>query len=178
MRSKFTNEHRVLAIDPTTKGFGFAVLEGEKKLVEWGTREANGNKNGSCLSEIGNLIRLYQPGVIVVEDCESKHSRRSRRVKDLVRQITRAATGWRVKLCRVSRLAVKRLFSPLGAVNKYEIAKMITQQFVELALRLPPQRKSWMAEDERFAIFDAVAFALAYFARRRTRKREKNQQPI
>jgi hypothetical protein len=28
---------------------------------------------------------------------------------------------------------------------------------------LPPERKPWMSEDSRMAIFDAAAFAMAFF---------------
>ena len=30
---------RIIAIDPTTKGFGFAVMEGPEDLIDWGIKE-------------------------------------------------------------------------------------------------------------------------------------------
>jgi len=36
---------RVLAIDPSTRGFGFAVLEGPSRLIDWGVKETR-SKNG------------------------------------------------------------------------------------------------------------------------------------
>lgn len=169
------SDQRILAIDPTTKGFGFAVLEGPDKLVEWGTKEVNGSKNGACINEIEEIIRLYQPTVIVVENCDSKHSRRSERVRELIANIGKTASAWGLRVCRVSMLAVKKLFSAWSAANKYEIAKVIAQLFVELALRLPPKRAPWMSEDERYAIFDAIAFALTYFKRQRSKRKHEKQ---
>ena len=47
--------------------------------------------------------------------------------------------------------------------NKNEIARFIAARFPELARSLPPERKPWMSEDSRMAIFDAAAFAFASF---------------
>jgi hypothetical protein len=55
---------------------------------------------------------------------------------------------------------VRQLFGELGAVNKYRMACVIADRFPELASRLPPERKPWMAEDARMGIFDAASFAL------------------
>jgi hypothetical protein len=54
-------------------------------------------------------------------------------------------------------------FSPLGVRNKNEIARFIAARFPELARSLPPERKPWMSEDSRMAIFDAAALAFASF---------------
>ncbi len=43
------------------------------------------------------------------------------------------------------------------------MARFIAAKFPELARYLPPERKPWMSEDLRTAIFDAAAFALAFF---------------
>jgi hypothetical protein len=36
------NEKRVLAIDPTHRGFGYVILEGPERLIDWGTRHVPG----------------------------------------------------------------------------------------------------------------------------------------
>ncbi len=68
MNGSSTKVKRVLAIDPTTKGFGFAVMEGPEKLIDWGVKGVRGSKNSECLRLISGLIDQYQPDVIVVED--------------------------------------------------------------------------------------------------------------
>jgi hypothetical protein len=40
---------------------------------------------------------------------------------------------------------------------------LIATRFPQLARSVPPERKPWMSEDSRMAIFDAAAFALASF---------------
>jgi len=51
--------------------------------------------------------------------------------------------------------------------GKHPIASILADRYQEeLAPRLPPFRKPWMSEDERMAMFDAAALAVAYFCRR------------
>ena len=67
-----SQEKRILAVDPSTRGFGFAVLEGPERLVDWGVKEARDNKHVKCLGQIEKLIKQYEPDAIVVEDAAAK----------------------------------------------------------------------------------------------------------
>ena len=51
MSSPFIKEKRVLAIDPTTKGFGFAIMEGPERLIDWGVK---GVKNNASKAQEGS----------------------------------------------------------------------------------------------------------------------------
>lgn len=159
-----TKEKRILAVDPCTKGFGFAILEGPENLIDWGVKEVNGNdKNARCVERIEDLIAYYQPDIIVVEDFTGKGSRRCVRIQDLIRDIARLAEQKRLRARRFSRSSVRESFSQFGASTKNEIATAIGKHFAELAPRVPPFRKCWMSEDYRMSIFDAVALALTFF---------------
>jgi len=48
------------------------------------------------------------------------------------------------------------------------MARFVAAKFPELARHLPAERKPWMSEDLRTAIFDAAAFALAFFLASKT----------
>jgi hypothetical protein len=54
---------RILAIAPSTRGFGFAVSEGET-LVNWGVKSVKGDKNTQCLLKIEEMLVHYLPGVM------------------------------------------------------------------------------------------------------------------
>ena len=41
------DRERVLAIQPTTRGFGFAVFEGPQEPIDWGVKEVRKNKNAA-----------------------------------------------------------------------------------------------------------------------------------
>jgi Holliday junction resolvasome RuvABC endonuclease subunit len=163
MNRAYIKDIRVLAIDPSTRGFGFAVLEGPDQLIDWGVKETKKNKNAISLKLIEDLIDRYLPRVIVVEDYAGKGSRRCRRVCELIEDISKVASKRQINVRSFSRAKVKQAFSESGAINKQEIATAIAKQFPELVPRLPRFRKPWMSEDYRMSIFDAVAFGLTFF---------------
>jgi len=155
---------RVLAIDPTYRGFGFVVFEGSLSPIDWAVKKTKEkNKNKACLKQIETLIDYYSPDVIVVEDISDKDSRRCKRVKDLIKDILKFASKRKIRTFKVSPSMVKEYFSKFGATTKYEIAKAIVEWVIELNLKLPNFRKPWMSEQYRTSIFDAVAFALTFY---------------
>ena len=64
---------------------------------------------------------------------------------------------------KIAQSRVKRTFLPWGIRHKNQMARFVAAKFPELARHLPAERKPWMSEDLRAAIFDAAAFALAFF---------------
>src|SRR5437016_10027402 len=86
---------RIIAIAPSTRGFGFAVLEGET-LIDWGVKTVKGDKNKQCLPKVRKMIAHYQPGVMVLEDHSAKGSRRSSRIRVLGEQIIAIARSQKV----------------------------------------------------------------------------------
>ncbi len=163
MNPRANRDIRILAIDPSTRGFGFAVLEGSSRLIDWGVKETKTDKKRRSLKLISDLIEQYEPTVLVLENYAGKGSRRCRRVTGLIDEIRELVLKRKVKVKSFSRAEVKKAFSESGASNKYEIAIAIAKRFPELAPRLPRFRKPWMSEDYRMSIFDAVALALTFF---------------
>lgn len=155
-------EARVLSIHPTTKGFGFAVLEGPGRLVDWGIKDAGKNKERTTIRRVVELMELYRLDVLTAEDVLSSSSRRRVRARQLVELINETARNRGLVVRSCSRAAVREVFAPAGAVTKHEIAATIAEHFPELAPHLPPPRKPWMSQDERMGIFDAVAFGLVF----------------
>lgn len=168
MNGSSRNRQRVLAIDPTSKGFGFAVLEGPDALIDWGVRHAGADRNRKSLARAEALIGQYRPDVLVVEHTGAKGSRRRPRVRRLVKSLAALARRRHLRSRRIPRRGVKRCFAE--TVNKHQIAVALTERFPELAPHLPRERtrrEAGNSEDERMSYFDAVAFAVASFAPRR-----------
>ena len=163
MRLGAVHPRRVLAIDPTTRGFGFAVFESQTTLIDWGVKSTRTEKQAKTLTKIRELIRHYQPQVLVFEDCAGRGSRRCRRIKCLLHSLRDLALRERLTCRRLSPAQVRRIFQVFGATTKHQIALAVAQQLPELAPNLPPYRKPWMSEDYRMAIFDATALALTYY---------------
>jgi hypothetical protein len=158
-----SDEERVLAIDPTHRGFGYVIFEGPDFLIDWGLREVEGPKNKASTGAVAELVTRYHPQIMVLEDVAAKGCRRCRRVRELVDGLEWYGRERGLTVRKVAQARVKRTFLPLGIRNKNQMAQFVAANFPELARYLPPERKPWMSEDLRTAIFDATAFALAFF---------------
>jgi hypothetical protein len=51
-------ERRVLARHPTSRGFGFVILEGPANLADWGVRAARRDQLRETLAKLSVLIDL------------------------------------------------------------------------------------------------------------------------
>ncbi len=149
-------ETTIMAIDPTRKGFAFAVLETPSFLVDWGMKNAP-PKSGDLRRKVDKLFSRYQPSLLVVEDLAARGCRRRKRAKREIRSIERLAATRGVPIERVARLAVQSAFAP--GRSKYEMAVKLAEIFPVLTPRLPRRRKAYTTEDARMNIFDALGFA-------------------
>jgi Holliday junction resolvasome RuvABC endonuclease subunit len=114
---------RILSIAPSTKGFGFALLEGLDTLVDWGVRSVEGEKNSQSLAKVEELIGHYQPDVLVLEDASSKSSRRSERIQTLGKQIISLGASCKVNVAMFSREQVRQVLFADGQGTKYALAQ-------------------------------------------------------
>ncbi len=160
MKSKKPNPKRVLAIDPTSRGFGYVVLESPATLVDWGVKATRPKEETRALAKVLELIRHYRPEIIVLED--HRGSRRCARIQTLLDKVWRLAATEGLKCHHFQTSRIKQVFRTFGANTKHEIAHAVAQQLPELAPRLPRYRKAWMSEEYGMAIFDAAALALTY----------------
>jgi hypothetical protein len=149
---------RVLAIDPTSRGFAFAVLEAPAFLVDWGESIVSA-RSESLLSKVDDLLSRYEPTLLVIEDLAVPGARRRKRASMEIRSIELLALKRGLAAERVSRLAVIDAFAP--GKSKFEVALRLAEIFPTLAEGLPRKRKAWTTEDARMNIFDALGFATA-----------------
>jgi Holliday junction resolvasome RuvABC endonuclease subunit len=109
------------------------------------------------------LIAHYQPYALVLQDVLAKNTRRSARIMELILQIARLAETRNIKVRCFSNEQVRRRFFGDSQGTKHALAEVLAKRFhEELGSCLPPKRRSWMGEDRRMDIFDAVALALAF----------------
>jgi hypothetical protein len=154
-------EHvRVLGIVASSRGIGYAVMEGKNILVDWGVKTVKGDKNGRSLSKVANLIAHYKPNAIALEDTQSPGSRRRSRVQALTDEIVALAESEHLNVSRFSRKQLNFEFIKDRPETKHALAEYLASRFSEdLGVHLPPKRKCGMNEDCRMDIFDAVALA-------------------
>ncbi|MBI5450142.1 MAG: hypothetical protein HY940_02180 [Gammaproteobacteria bacterium] len=163
--SYISNQHLVLSIYPTSRGYAFVLFEGPQSPYDWGVKEIRKkNKNERTLESVQLLIERYRPDVLVIEDHTEKGSRRSSRIRRLYRMLIHLAKTEHIEVMRYSQNTVRTCFEPLGVRTKYEIAQAIARQIPAFAHRLPKLRKIWMSEDPRQSLFDAAALGLVFYA--------------
>lgn len=158
MRRRHDSPARILAIDPSPRGFGFAVLENGTHLIDWGVATLFSRADTEFLVRLETLIERMQPTLLVTEDPVG--TRFGTRHLRLLERAAGLAMARHVALTRVPRSAVRAAFGQSGT-SKHDIAVAISKLFPELVPRLPPRRTLWSSEDERMNIFDAVALSLA-----------------
>ena len=162
MRAENELPPRVMALDPVSRGFGFAVFEGPDRLVDWGVIEVRQDKQLGCLAHVGRLLERLVPDVLVLENHKSRSSRRCPRVRQLLKAIRFLAATRAVTVVALAPRRVRKSYARLGARNKDQTAAILAARFPGLDPWVPPARQLWMSEDARLGIFDAAAFALTY----------------
>lgn len=150
---------RLLAIDLTAKGFGFALLDARLGLLDWGFSSCPAADDVVFLARVSARIDRGRPTALVLENFAPIRGREAAvRRQGLAIKL---AEERRIGLCQVSRKIVQGI---LGPATKSEIARCLTDRFPELRHRMPHVRKRWTSEDERMHIFDALAYAVVVLA--------------
>lgn len=171
VKASRTSDSRILAIDPTSKGFGFVVFEGPRRLVDWGIVDVSRADNERALSRLQILLEWYDPVTVVMEDADDPASRRRPRVRTLLSSVRVLAERRGLQASVLPWARVREAFSDSRARTKHHIAMILAARFPELGLRLPPPRKPWMSEDPRLRIFTAAALGVAYQQYKSNRRR-------
>lgn len=146
---------RLLAIDLTAKGFGFALLDARLGLLDWGFSSVAATDNTVFWERVSMRIERGRPTALVLENfAPIKGREAAMRRRDLAIAL---AAQHRIGLCQVSQKIVQGI---LGPGSKAQIAKVLVDRFPELRHRMPRERTKWSSEDERMHIFDALALAV------------------
>src|SRR5947209_2069896 len=147
MKDRNDREQLILAIYLTTRGFGFVVFEGRQRTIDWGVKDARGDKNRKVLAKIEELLSWYRPDMLVLENAYGTGSRRAARIRQLHLQIVELSQTRKIPVRQFSRSDIKVAFASRNASTKYEIAQAVSRELPDLAPWLPPPRKIWMSED-------------------------------
>jgi hypothetical protein len=163
MGQREQRERLILAIYPTTRGFGFVVFEGRQLPIDWGVKDVRGDKNQTVLAKAGELMSWYQPDILLLENADAAGSRRANRIRHLHQQLVELARTLKITLRQFARPDIRTAFASRGASTKYGIAQTVCREIPDLAPWLPPPRKIWESEDPRLSIFDAASLALTLY---------------
>lgn len=154
----------VLAVHPTSRGFGWVLFENPLIPVDWGLASVKAKRNARSLARFEKLLDRYEPKVVVFEQFSEHPARRASRIQELCRRMIARASSRGVHTSIFSRDTVRECFERSGARTRRDIALSIADQIEVFRRRLPRERKRWDGEDVRQSLFDAAALALTYFA--------------
>jgi hypothetical protein len=160
MTTKPQKYHRILAIAPASRGFGYALLEGER-LVNWGVTTVTEDKNSNCVKKVEVRILHDKPDLIVLEDTAAEGSRRHQRIRDLSQLLLALSLEHGIPVAWFRRDQVMRFFFGKDKGTKEEMAPRVTLHFPkELGAIVLPKRRPWMGQHYQMDMFDAVALAV------------------
>ena len=132
---------RILAVAVTSRGVGFAVLEGPSALVDWGVKQPKPYREDRCAAHLHKLAARYAPDRIVVEDHTVRPRRCSNRVRSLFERVHGVAAARDIPARAIRRETVRKAFAPHGRLTKFAVSRRVAQVLPVLVRRLPPYRK-------------------------------------
>ena len=148
---------RVVAVELTRKGFAFGVLEGEERLIDWGTRES-GRDVARLLPALRSVTERYRPDRLVLEEPAGSPKKRGGRT--LLAWIEQWACDSELPVVAIENEALHRY---AGSDRRYEVACRAARQFEVLQPYLPDKRRRWESERPMLGAFIAVARGLASY---------------
>ena len=153
---------RVLALDARRASFGFAVLEGADRVLDWGARRSRktGKRGLAGLArKLQFLLRLWHPSVILIRRTRSLPLR----IVPLHRKIARAE---RLPVQILKPEAMKWQFAGGHRVPQGKIVASLAKRFPLVAGGPSYERKIFKHEPYQLSALMAVAAGMAYSASR------------
>jgi Holliday junction resolvasome RuvABC endonuclease subunit len=158
-------EFYVLAVHPTSRGFGWIVFSSPATPVDWGGASARGKRSGRLIERFEKIVSRWQPDILVLEKVGEKKGS-SKRLRALSGAMADLASFKGMDIALYDRNDIRAVFASDGASSRHEIAAAIATRLNELGGRLPRKRPLGSAEQHQQGLFDAAALAMTYFARR------------
>ncbi|HEV2618651.1 MAG TPA: hypothetical protein VGU23_01785, partial [Acidobacteriaceae bacterium] len=156
---------RILAIELRASRMGYALFEGPRRLLDWGTtaiRPEGNAKTATTHKPISELLKALSPSAVVVKKIRRwRHDKRAR-TQAVLRQIQLEAAAHSIAVIYIGQKDIDNIFRMYRVHTKYEIAYVLVLAFPELLPKLPPKRKIGTSEPQAMIVFDAVATGFAY----------------
>ena len=153
----------VLAVHPTSSGFGWVVFDATGALTEWGVASAKEGRKLRLVNRFKSLLARFGPAVLVFEAHEGEHERADR-IRKLYRAFDNIAHRADTRVYVYDREAVATALDIPARSSRYDVARKVIELRPGLSHRMPRKQAFGASEDPRQSLFDAAALALTYFA--------------
>lgn len=147
---------RVIGIDPCSRGFGFAVVEDDGRLVDYAFVQVRPWRLEKMSVRLAMLVDRYAPVLLVVRQTAGQpQALRRRQIEACIIQLA-AKRG--LLVAAVSTDELKRRY---GVLTLYAVAKSLADSMPELSPTLPEPRQPWTSQNAGLYPLLAAAAALA-----------------
>jgi hypothetical protein len=154
---------RVLAIDLRNRRSGFAIFEGPRSLLDFGTTVLPATPVEFAVSRLSGLLKMSLPSIIVVKKDRWENMRFGPNSRQSIEGLIHESEARGIQIRMLELNAVNTAFRNLGCETKAEISAELARIFPELVWQLPPERKAWESEHPRQSAFDAIALGIVYW---------------
>lgn len=159
---------RIIALEIRASKFGFAVLEGRDRLLDWGVRTFGEDAESfkSTLSDrLGTLLMFHDPAVVVIRNRDPQSTTDGKKIQTIIGTLKQVIKPGSTKLRVLTTSQIRDRFALSGSTTKHDIAKSLAERFEELSFKLPNKRKAYQSEAPVMLVFDALATAVAFSER-------------
>jgi len=159
------DDRTILALEIRRSCFGYAVFQGPKRLLDWGSTSPSPLDGAGERAKYRflSLLNVFVPTVVVV-----KKARKGTPRNAILQFIKREASQRSIPLLVITQNEVHKWFCIFQARNKYEIAEVLTRIFPELLFKIPRKRRVWESEAHAMIVFDAIATGFAFWQQKRS----------
>ena len=155
-----TTPIRVLALDLHPRSFGYVVVEGPNRLLDWGVRSRRRKSHSPDVlarRRLRPLLDIWMPSVLLLH-----HPARKLRPNPGEGRVLK----WIMAEAKSRQIPVRLLKrkpgrDPRTRATKYENARRVAEHFPILGRNLPPKRRALESEDYRMSMFAAAAMTMA-----------------
>jgi hypothetical protein len=160
----------LLAIEARRSRLGYALFEGPKRLLDWGSSMLPSHLSSSAAVEAArkraaSVLRRRAPAALVLTRPRRTKTGPNVDAGPVFWSVLEEARALAIPFHFLSREEIRAEFCTFRARSKEEIAWTLTTIFPEIISRLPLKRTKWQAEKRGMVVFDAIAVGLAYWMR-------------
>jgi len=161
--TRSTQPGLVLAIQPTSRGFGWVLFEGAVVPVDWGIASAKGD-SAQCMVRFTQLLDQYQPSTLVLERFGKNDSHRGERIRTLARTMRGFASNRDMDTPVYGKEEVSSEMTGNPKASRHAVACVVAGRLPVLNHELPDARRLWESENNRRSLFDAAALGITHHA--------------
>lgn len=154
---------RVLAIDLRFHRSGFAIYEGPRRLLDYGTTVVFSETAIDHTKAFLELLKVSLPSVVVLRRERWENTIARPETRQLARVLIKECTARQIEIRLLEHKAIRSTFRALDCETKREISSALSRFFPNLIWQLPPERRVWESEHPSQRVFDAIALGFAYW---------------